>query len=377
LNQTQTNPKNDRLKREYLIELKEAYQRSETTIEQVRHAIDRLETYMEFKDFGTFNREQAIAFKRALIQTKGQRTGKPISISTAHHIIQAIKEFLLWLRLRPGYSRRITPADIAYLNLTTKEERAAHAPSPKAYATVEQFHAALLAMPTHTETNRRDQALMATILLTGMRDSAAVTLKLKHVAIERNYVFQDPREVKTKFSKAIETVFFPVGDNVVRILHGWVQYLRTEKLFGPDDPIFPKTAMQPDQFGGFAIQGLSREHWSNATPVRKIFQDAFARVGLPYFRPHSVRNTLTQLGYQLRLSGEQWKAWSQNMGHDSVLTTMFSYGPVSMERQAELISAIGLKGPNTPQANTSHNDEWEDRVAQKVAKIVLQHPLRA
>jgi hypothetical protein len=34
-----------------------------------------------------------------------------------------------------------------------------------------------------------------------MRDAAVVTLKLKHVSLERRFVFQDPREVKTKFSK--------------------------------------------------------------------------------------------------------------------------------------------------------------------------------
>jgi integrase/recombinase XerD len=160
-------------------------------------------------------------------------------------------------------------------------------------------------MPTNTETERRDQALMAMILLTGMRDSAAISLRLKHVTIERNHVFQDPREVKTKFSKAIETVFFPVGDDIAQIAREWVQYLRADKLFGVDDPLFPKTAMQTDQFGSFAVQGLGREPWSNASPVRKIFQDAFARIGLPYFRPHSVRDTIAHLAYQLKLHGEE------------------------------------------------------------------------
>jgi hypothetical protein len=36
---------------------KDARQRSATTVDQVRHAIDRLEVYTGFKDFGTFNKE--------------------------------------------------------------------------------------------------------------------------------------------------------------------------------------------------------------------------------------------------------------------------------------------------------------------------------
>ena len=100
------NPKNDRSKRDYLIYLKDARQRSPATVEQARHAIDRLEVYTGYKDFGSFNREQALGFKRALIATKGLRSGKPISTATAHHILQAIKEFLAWLKGRPGYRRR-------------------------------------------------------------------------------------------------------------------------------------------------------------------------------------------------------------------------------------------------------------------------------
>src|SRR5271166_202618 len=80
----QNNPKNDRVKREYLIYLKDARQRSPATVEQVRHAIDRLEAYTGFKDFGTFNKEQARGFKRALLGSRAKRSGKPLSTATAH-----------------------------------------------------------------------------------------------------------------------------------------------------------------------------------------------------------------------------------------------------------------------------------------------------
>ena len=145
-----SNPKNDRAKRDYLIYLKEARQRSAATVEQARHAIDRLETYTGFQDFATFNKEQALGFKRALLASKAKRSGNPISKATAHHTLQAIKDFLAWLHGRPGYRRRIDPAHIAYLNLTTKDERIAHVTSPKAYASPEQYRAALFAMPAGT-----------------------------------------------------------------------------------------------------------------------------------------------------------------------------------------------------------------------------------
>jgi site-specific recombinase XerC len=106
-----SNPKNDSAKREYLIYLKDARRRSPATVEQVRHAIDRLEAYTGFKDFGTFNKEQARGFKRASLGSRAKRSGKPISTATAHHVLQAVKEFLAWLRRRPGYRRRIDLMD--------------------------------------------------------------------------------------------------------------------------------------------------------------------------------------------------------------------------------------------------------------------------
>ena len=340
MNSLRSNPKNDRAKRDYLIWLKDARQRSPATVEQARHAIDRLEAYTGFKDFASFNKEQALGFKARLIASKARRSGRPLSYATAHHTLQAIREFLAWLHGRPGYRSRIDPAEIAYLNLTTKQERIAHTSRPKTYASLEQYRAALLALPAETETERRDRAVMALLLLTGMRDAAAVSLKLKHVSIERHYVFQDPREVNTKFSKAIETYFFPVGEDVEAIFEEWVRFLTREKLFGPDDPLFPKTLVEPGEHRNFAAHGLSREHWANATPVRSIFKTAFARAGLPYFKPHTVRDTLTQLAYKLQLSPEQFKAWSQNMGHSSVLTTLSGYGHVSIERQGEILGQL-------------------------------------
>jgi integrase len=64
----------------------------------------------------------------------------------------------------------------------------------------------------------------------------------------------------------------------------------------------------------------------SAGAIRKIFNDAFAAAGLPYFNPHSFRKTLALLGGQLCNSPEEYKAWSQNLGHENVLTTFSSYG---------------------------------------------------
>lgn len=52
-------------------------------------------------------------------------------------------------------------------------------------------------------------------------------------------------------------------------------------------------------------------------------------------------NTLVQLGQDVCKSPEQFKAWSQNLGHEKVLTTFLSYGEVACQRQGEIIRGLG------------------------------------
>lgn len=87
----------------------------------------------------------------------------------------------------------------------------------------------------------------------------------------------------------------------------------------------------------FEVSGLARRHWSNAGPIRAIFRDAFALASLTYFNPHSFRKALAQLGERVCRTPEELKAWSQNLGHEDVMTTLRSYGEVPSPRQAEII----------------------------------------
>ncbi len=166
-------------------------------------------------------------------------------------------------------------------------------------------------------------------------------MKLKHVDLAVGSVFQDARDVNTKFSKTFTTFFFPVGDDIRGIVDEWVIYLRDVKLWGNDDPLFPATQVVVGEARHFEVAGLKREHWSSAAPIRKIFRDAFEAVGLRYFNPHSLRDTLVQFGQATCRTPEDFKAWSQNLGHEKVLTTFYSYGQVATRRQGEIIQGLG------------------------------------
>jgi integrase len=206
------------------------------------------------------------------------------------------------------------------------------------------------------------RALISFTLLTGARDSAIASMKLKHVDVIVGSINQDAREVKTKFSKTFNTFFFPVGEEVRGIVVEWVSYLRDELLWGNDDPLFPSTCITLGATRQFEATGLARHHWRTASPIRTIFREAFIRAGLPYFNPHSFRNTLVRLGQDICKTPEQFKAWSQNLGHEKVLTTFLSYGEVACQRQGEII--LGLATPQ--QAMQSDANEIADAVLKKL-----------
>ena len=87
---------------------------------------------------------------------------------------------------------------------------------------------------------------------------------------------------------------------------------------------------------------MSREHCSSASPIRTIFREAFTHPGLQYFNSCSFRNTLVQLGQKVCQTPEQLKAWSQNLGHEKVLTTFLSYGEVAPSRQGEIMRGMAV-----------------------------------
>jgi integrase len=214
-------------------------------------------------------------------------------------------------------------------------------------------------MPTKTEIEQRNRALIAFTLLSGARDSAIASMKLKHLDMIEGYVRQDAREVKTKFSKTFDTYFFPVGEAVLKIVQDWVSYLRTEKLWGNDDPLFPATKVATGVDRQFTAVGMERAHWSSASPIRAIFKEAFEGSGLSYFHPHSFRRTLAHLGELRCKSPEEFKAWSQNLGHEKVLTTFTNYGSVATNRQAEIIRSLGSgREFNTPGAEAIAEAVW-------------------
>ncbi len=159
--------------------------------------------------------------------------------------------------------------------------RIASASREKPAPSLEQVRHVLQTVPHGTDIEKRNRALIAFALLTGARDDAIASMSLRHVDLAARMVMQDARTVRTKRRKTFATYFFPVGEDVEVIVADWIAHLRTARMFGPDDPLFPKTRVASIEGEGFAAVGLDRAHWANAQAIRSIFRDAFTAAGLP------------------------------------------------------------------------------------------------
>jgi len=363
-------PKNERIKRAYSLYLEEAQRMAPKSVDAALAAISQFEASTSHRDFARFHVEQARRFKRLLDEQVDPRTKRPLAKATLYARLKAVRRFFHWLAGQPGYKSRISYADADYFNPSANDGRIATARREGKVPSLEQIRHVLVTMAVTTPIEQRDRALIAFILLTGARDDAVASLSLRHVDLDRRLVDQDARTVRTKNRKSFPTWFFPVGADVERIVAEWVTALRSEFLFGPDDPLFPATKVALDADKRFAPAGLDRRHWSNADPIRRIFREAFARAGLPYFNPHSVRKTLARLGETVCTTPEAFKAWSQNLGHEDVLTTFTSYGAVSRHRQADIMAGLREASTRREQGDDPLDPETLQRAVRQLLASV-------
>lgn len=367
-------PKNERIKRQYLAYLEEAKRMSVKSTDQVAAAIELFEVSTNFRDFRNFHIEQARKLKRDLNEMINPKTGKPLAKATIHSRLMAVKAFFHWLAGQPGYKSRIAYSDAEYFNPTANDSRIATAKRERPVPSMEQIRHVISSMNIETDIEKRNRALIAFAILSGARDDAIASMSIRHVDLAQRTVFQDARTVRTKNRKTFTSWFFPVGNDIEKIVVDWIAFLNSERLFGPDDPLFPATHIALGANGLFESAGLDRKHWQNAGPIRRIFREGFEAAGLPYFNPHSFRKTLTLLGQKICPDLEAFTAWSLNLGHEHINTTLTSYGAVSNHRRAEIFNNLLQVPSKSGNSKTEESILTDDQVQMILKQLANQKP---
>ena len=334
---TKVNLKNERLKLDWLEELER--DDSPSTIDHKLAALASFEEATNYQDFTQVTVEAVDGFIKFV-------SGKPTRSRTKVAAVNSVKSFFQWMVMDERIKGKKARKPINALRLKRKEHTASHARKPRPIATLAQIQTAMEAMPKTTAIERRNRAAIAFTIVSGARDGAIISMRLKHIDLISKQVHQDPNEVDTKGGKQIFTWFFPVGDFFIKEVEDYIAYLKSEQGFKPNDYLFTSSAIGHDENDRFCRAGITKERWANAQPMRDIFRAAFNTVDLPYFNPHTFRKTLWALTYEWGLDDEAKKAWSQNLGHEKMDTSVNYYGPVSRERQrARMLETNGSKKP--------------------------------
>jgi integrase len=300
-----------------------------TVVEKLRHVRQFL-MFLDEPSLHQLDRSDIIRYKEWRVNEAGEEDVPTHSPSTIVHALGAVADLLEWLINQPGY-RRMRRDLPSYCSPSKRLSKLAQQVPDKFVPTMQQVRHVIVSMPASTWEQRRNRALLALLLLTGARDGAAVSLRIKHVDIARMRIFQDATEVKTKASKTIMTDWLPVGRDVENFLIDWFNERKNDGA-QDCDPLFPKS---PSVITGTEIS--KDQPWQSTDSLRKFLKRACEGANVPHFKPHAIRSTVARFGEEISQSLEELKAFSQNLSHDSIVTTQRSYSYLDDERKSELM----------------------------------------
>ena len=354
--------KNEKIKRKYFKWLQEAEGYAPATIESIEKALWDYEAFSSDDDYAHFNEKVAQEFKKWLSEKK-LPNGDTITLSTQYDRLRHLKKFFTWLSGQVGYKSRIDVYDTSYLRLDKKLAKIATAPKVEDYPTLEYVKKLCESIEIKGEIDLRDRALIAFTLLSGMRDKAIITLPLGCFNPSNYEIKQDPTKgVQTKFSKTIVSVLFQFDETLLNYVLEWVKFLREEKVFGINDPLFPSTKVEQMSKTEyiFEVKGVEPIFWRSTSTMCKIFEDRAKSAELSYYSPHKFRHSATRLATDSCRSAEQIKAVSQNLGHEHVSTTLLTYGRLTHYRVRDVVTELNFK------------KNKEDEIREQIKKLASQ-----
>jgi len=208
-------PENERVRRDYTFFLEAANGKQNASIDAALRAIERFEVSTGRKPFRKFHIEQARSFRARLVDETG-KNGKPLSAATITTTLKHLRNFFLWLSREPGFRSALNANDANYFTPSDQDLRVATARRDKRVASLDEISRVLAAMPAESHIEKRDRALVAFTILSGGRDSAIASFRLKHIDLGARTVFQDGREVNTKRRKTFTSTFFPLVPSLCR-----------------------------------------------------------------------------------------------------------------------------------------------------------------
>lgn len=340
--------RNEQAKRRFFEHLKGGEGFAGDSVSTFAEAVGQWQQFSKNDDFKNFDKSKAMEFREWLNTRPAKTKSGTLSLQTQYNYLRRIKKFFTWLSEQPEY-RKVRKTDVDFLRLSKKDARIATSGTTKPMPTFEEVQKIIKSIHPTNEIDMRDRAILSLALITGMRVSAIATLKMKNFNRAEKLIDQNPGDgVLTKNSKKILTTFFPIGwSGPEEYFLEWYDHI-LKKGAKPDNPIFPSTLKGFSGKYDKSKSLVSDEGWASSSGARKIFEKRCKAADVPYFNPHSFRHLIVNYMSKARLTEEEKKAISMNLGHENVGTTFGSYGYGNMTPidAVKIVQKLNMAQPN-------------------------------
>lgn len=303
--------------------------------------IRRFETFTGRKTFTEITPAQAAAYRDQLVAGYRVAVGdKRLSASTVRHAASYLRSFFYWVEDRGR--KAVRPSISGYFALPKSLNQSVAPRGKRDYLPLGVALEAATLLPGDDLLARRDRAIFCLAYVGALRESALISLRLRHVDIVARVIRHDGRELRAKNGKDYTISWFPGTEAIWGFVEAWAEELSALGAT-PHDALFPDALTLREIVLGASNGGASaRACWApmgSAHAVDTVFQRAGALVGRK-ITPHSARHTMARHGEQTVRTPEQRKAWSMNMGHDNETTTWGNYGKMTDEARARAMAQI-------------------------------------
>ncbi len=202
---------------------------------------------------------------------------------------------------------------------------------------------AITALTPQSLAEERDIAAVAMLFLSGMRDGAFCTLPLRSLDWNQDPVLvrQWPSwGVKTKKRKAANTYLLPHEDlaDLRAVARDW--YEKVKPVIGDRGMYY---TLIDSISGEISADQAPGEHRSSNLARR--LRGLCERAGIDYASPHRIRHGHVVYAMSLCTSMDELKAVSQNVMHESVVTTESIYGDLPSDSVAITLKAMSRRRP--------------------------------
>ena len=340
------NLENEAQKRNYWAYLKGPKRLAENTIEGIQRSIYKFDDFIGNDNYKSFNKKIAKNFQDYLDRLSYR--GKKISEKTIYRALIDVQKFLYWLSGQSGYKSKIHKNDVEYLNPSYSITTIAHNSTPRIYPMdINYLKRLVIGIKGKSELAKRDRALISFLISTGMRAEAITTLSVGCVDctnMDRMIIDQNPAKgVMTKFRRRHTTLALEIDSIFTQCIQEWLGFLR-ERNIPSDYPLFPKAEICHKQ-GTFSFVNnkISNKFIQSSSQVSHILKKRCSETGEKYYSAHTIRHLHVHIAEKAINNLHQLKAFSQNVGHKDIATTLSAYAYLPALQQIEILKNMDFR----------------------------------